>query len=327
MARSADGKLALVEMKAVDDTYPMLGQLTLAPPLPISDLLASATARSAPPPIRRCWRASRSRPATASPSASATFQIRSTVEAEPDKLAGGIGFGPRFLISEAGLRATGLIQPGSLVRWVYRVKLPDAANSERATDAFIADAAQRRPAGRLGDPQPLQCLAAARAQHQPIHAIPDAGRPRRAAGRRRRRRQCREEPYRPPARGDRRLQGRRRHRPRRVRHLSGAGHPAGGDRLGDRPCARRRHALRHRRPVRQAAAAAGDAGRARRRAHTVLRLWPSDRARLRLVAARPRARRAGGGAVPRHHQLANGTGRAGAISCSWASSSHCSSRS
>ena len=36
---------------------------------------------------------------------------------EPDKLAGGIGFGPRVIISEAALRATGLIQPGSLVRW------------------------------------------------------------------------------------------------------------------------------------------------------------------------------------------------------------------
>src|SRR5437667_23564 len=40
MARSADGKLALVEVKAVDGTYPMLGQLTLQPDLPVSDLLA-----------------------------------------------------------------------------------------------------------------------------------------------------------------------------------------------------------------------------------------------------------------------------------------------
>src|ERR1700761_4760540 len=29
MARSADGKLALVEMKAVDDTYPLLGEVAL----------------------------------------------------------------------------------------------------------------------------------------------------------------------------------------------------------------------------------------------------------------------------------------------------------
>ena len=40
MARAADGQLALVEIKAVDDTYPMLGELTLNPKLPVTDLLA-----------------------------------------------------------------------------------------------------------------------------------------------------------------------------------------------------------------------------------------------------------------------------------------------
>src|SRR6476469_10190137 len=40
MARSAEGQLALVEMKAVDEAYPLLGPLTLAPPLPMSELLA-----------------------------------------------------------------------------------------------------------------------------------------------------------------------------------------------------------------------------------------------------------------------------------------------
>ena len=54
----------------------------------------------------------------------ATFQIRSVVAAEPDKLAGNVGLGPRVLVSEPSLRATGLLQPGSLVRWIYRVKLP-----------------------------------------------------------------------------------------------------------------------------------------------------------------------------------------------------------
>ena len=161
---------------------------------------------------------------------------------------------------------------------------------------------QRRAAGRLGGPQPLQCLAAARTQYQPLHAIPDPGRPRSTAGRRCRRRQCREEPYRPPARGDRGPQGRRRHGARRVRHLSRAGRPARRDRLGDWAGARRRDAVCHRRPVRKAAAAAGDPGRACRRARAVLRLRPFDRARLRPVAARTRARRAGRRAVPRHHQ-------------------------
>ncbi len=40
MARSAKGDLALVELKAVDDNYPMLGELTLDPKMPIADLLA-----------------------------------------------------------------------------------------------------------------------------------------------------------------------------------------------------------------------------------------------------------------------------------------------
>src|ERR1700744_1797081 len=37
MARAADGRLALVELKAVDAAYPMLGALTLAPEMPIGD--------------------------------------------------------------------------------------------------------------------------------------------------------------------------------------------------------------------------------------------------------------------------------------------------
>src|SRR5580700_2490849 len=40
MARSSDGRFALVEMKAVDDNYPMLGQLALTPDVPLGDLLA-----------------------------------------------------------------------------------------------------------------------------------------------------------------------------------------------------------------------------------------------------------------------------------------------
>ena len=47
----------------------------------------------------------------------ATIELRAALTSEPDKLAGGIGFGPRLLISQAALRATGLMQPGSLVRW------------------------------------------------------------------------------------------------------------------------------------------------------------------------------------------------------------------
>ena len=67
----------------------------------------------------------------------ATFEIRATLDKEPDKLAAGIVFGPRLLVSDAGLRATGLLQPGSLVRWHYRLQLSDL-NASDATAKQIA---------------------------------------------------------------------------------------------------------------------------------------------------------------------------------------------
>jgi putative ABC transport system permease protein len=145
MARANDGRLALVEMKAVDGTYPMLGNLTLKPELPLDDLLAERDgafgAAADPTLLARLDLKIGDRVSIGN----TTFQIRSAVEAEPDKLAGGIGFGPRFLISQAALHATGLLQPGSLVRWAYRVKLADNASGERATAALIDDAREALP--------------------------------------------------------------------------------------------------------------------------------------------------------------------------------------
>src|SRR5437868_4320293 len=40
MARHGDGRLALVELKAVDGNYPMLGELTLDPRMPLAELFA-----------------------------------------------------------------------------------------------------------------------------------------------------------------------------------------------------------------------------------------------------------------------------------------------
>ena len=145
MARASDGRLALVEMKAVDASYPMLGELTLNPKLPVNDLLAEHDgafgAAADPTLLARLDLKVGDRVAIGN----ATFEIHSAVEAEPDKLAGGVGFGPRFLVSEAALHATGLLQPGSLVRWNYRVKLPDNASGDRATAALIDDARSALP--------------------------------------------------------------------------------------------------------------------------------------------------------------------------------------
>ena len=161
MARASADKMSLVEIKAVDNAYPLVGTTASEPAMPLADALGRA---------RQCLRrAGRSGLAGAARSCSRARALRSAprpsksarrLRNEPDKLAGGIGFGPRLLISEAALRATGLVQPGSLVRWHYRVKLPDNDASDRAAAALVSDGRKAIAGSRLGNPHPQQCLAA-----------------------------------------------------------------------------------------------------------------------------------------------------------------------
>ncbi|MGP9814158.1 ABC transporter permease [Rhodopseudomonas sp. NSM] len=139
MARTAEGASALVEIKAVDRLYPMLGELKLDPPLPLADVLAERDGAFGAAADAAFLARLDLKIGDRVSVGSAAFQIRSVVASEPDKLAGNVGFGPRFLISEDALRATQLLQPGSLVRWIYRVRLPDNRADDKAAQDF-ADA-------------------------------------------------------------------------------------------------------------------------------------------------------------------------------------------
>ena len=145
MARSNDGKLALVELKAVDGNYPMLGEVTLEPKMPMADLLAERDGAFGAAVNSTLLARLDLKLGDRITIGNAIFQIRSTVTAEPDKLAGNVGLGPRVLVSEASLRATGLLQPGSLVRWIYRLKLPDNAADDRAATQLIDNARSALP--------------------------------------------------------------------------------------------------------------------------------------------------------------------------------------
>src|SRR5580704_2088116 len=136
MARTIDGRLALVDLKAVDAGYPTLGQLTLDPPMPMADILTERDDAFGAAADQILLARLDLKIGDRVSIGNATFQIRSLVVTEPDKLGVGVGFGPRFLVSEAALRATGLLQPGSLVRWNYRLKLPDDAAGDRAVAAL-----------------------------------------------------------------------------------------------------------------------------------------------------------------------------------------------
>jgi putative ABC transport system permease protein len=145
MARAPDGQTALVEIKAVDRSYPLYGEVALDPAGPLADVFAErggVFGAAVDPALLARLNLERGARVTVG---SATIELRAILKGEPDKLAGGIGFGPRLLISEAALRATGLIQPGSLVRWHYRLSLPAADANDRAANAVVAAAEKQLP--------------------------------------------------------------------------------------------------------------------------------------------------------------------------------------
>jgi putative ABC transport system permease protein len=148
MANAGEKGAALVEIKAVDAGYPGIGELVTEPKAPVADLLAAKDgvfgAAADPVLLGRLDL----KPGDVVMVGGARVQLRANLVSEPDKIAAGVGFGPRLLISQEALRATGLLQPGSLVRWTYRVSLPPQAASDAALDRLIADAGtQQRDAG------------------------------------------------------------------------------------------------------------------------------------------------------------------------------------
>ena len=138
IARAADGQTALIEIKAVDGAYPLFGTVAIDPPGHLAAALAQrdgAYGAAVDPALLARLGLERGARVTVG---SATIELRAILTSEPDKLAGGIGFGPRLLISEDALRATGLVHPGSLVRWHYRLRIPGSDANDRAANAVIA---------------------------------------------------------------------------------------------------------------------------------------------------------------------------------------------
>jgi putative ABC transport system permease protein len=145
MARAANGEATLVEMKAVDTVYPLFGQARLDPSGALADALAQRDGIFGVVADPTLMARLDVMPGARLTIGNATFEIHATLTSEPDKLAGGIGFGPRLLVSQDALRATGLLQPGSLVRWHYRLRLPANDASDAATKALTAQVRAHLP--------------------------------------------------------------------------------------------------------------------------------------------------------------------------------------
>src|SRR5215467_13505887 len=140
MARTEDGdRRSLIELKAVDAAYPLYGAVVLLPAQALTNALArrdgSYGAAVDPAILGRLGLAIGDRIKIGE----ASLQLRATIMREPDAATGGLIFGPRVLISAEALAETGLIQPGALVTYHYRLRL--AAGVDPAGWATAARAA------------------------------------------------------------------------------------------------------------------------------------------------------------------------------------------
>jgi putative ABC transport system permease protein len=133
MVRTSDGRSSLVELKAVDAAYPLYGAVVTDPKIPLADVFEQKDgvygAAVDPGLLTRLDLKIGDRITIGN----AAIELRAALTSEPDKLAGGIGLGPRLLISEAALRSSGLLQPGSLVRWMYRLHVPTDSSDAAVT--------------------------------------------------------------------------------------------------------------------------------------------------------------------------------------------------
>ena len=129
---SSDMPLAtqLVELKAVEDSYPLYGAIETSPNLSLTSLLANKGTECG---SISCFGAIVQRSLLISLGieigdrmkiGEAVLIVTGTIEKEPDRVASAFSLGPRVIVSREGLLATDLLQPGSRIRERYRIRVP-----------------------------------------------------------------------------------------------------------------------------------------------------------------------------------------------------------
>ena len=127
MLIAPNGERELVELKAVDPAWPLVGAAAVAPPQPLATaqtgivvepLILSRLNIHVGDQVRL---------------GDATLPVTATLTDEPDHAASPSLLGPRALIALSTLPRTGLIQPGSMVSHMLRLTWPPGANQAALT--------------------------------------------------------------------------------------------------------------------------------------------------------------------------------------------------
>jgi putative ABC transport system permease protein len=121
-ARTLDGsEQALVELKAVDAAYPLAGEVELQNGAPLDARVGKGGAVVHPILLERLGVAV----GDSIRLGSTAVPILGVLVREPDTISDRMTYGARVFVSLATLESTGLVQPGSLIRWRYALVIED----------------------------------------------------------------------------------------------------------------------------------------------------------------------------------------------------------
>lgn len=136
---SAGEERAPIELKAVDDAYPLYGGVGLSDDLSLDEALSTrdgvAGAVVEPTLLSRLPVEVGDRLRLGE----TEIEIRALLEAEPDRLSsGGFLVGPRVLVTRETLAETELLAPGALADFRYRLRFAEGVSCAQALDAVRA---------------------------------------------------------------------------------------------------------------------------------------------------------------------------------------------
>ena len=128
---AASGQRQLIELKAVDPAYPLIGTAVLDPAIPLPQALDGSVV--ADPLVLARLHLHAGDPVRIG---TGSFVLRAALTSEPDHANGLAILGPRVLIAASALPSTGLVQTGSLLNYEWRLLLPPGTDPKAFTAAI-----------------------------------------------------------------------------------------------------------------------------------------------------------------------------------------------
>jgi putative ABC transport system permease protein len=138
MLVAPSGDRMLVELKAVDPAWPLVGQASFAPAQSVASAIDQRDGRFGAAADQLVLDRLCLHPGDRVRIGNATLTLRGTVTAEPDRVSSPSIFGPRVLVSSAVLPTTGLLQPGAIVEHNLRLALPAGGDAPALITALRA---------------------------------------------------------------------------------------------------------------------------------------------------------------------------------------------